>query len=195
MAHRDKKLTDARVLRAVAHPVRLALLEQLMLHGAATASELADRIDETPANCSWHLRKLAEHGFVEEAGGGQGRARPWRAVAEGMSWDASGAGPEETLAGEALSQVLIEREVARFADSRARVRADDAAWQQASDASQSLMWLTAEELGELNREVRELFVRHLERHRDPSLRPDGARLCALVQWGVPAYGLDPAEAD
>ena len=44
-----------------------------------TASQLADRLDESPANCSWHLRKLAEHDFIEEAEGGTG---PPAAVAD-----------------------------------------------------------------------------------------------------------------
>ena len=51
-----------------------------------TATELADRLDESPANCSWHLRKLAEHGFIEEAAGGTGRQRPWQSGVSGMRW-------------------------------------------------------------------------------------------------------------
>jgi hypothetical protein len=43
------------------------------------------RIGETPNNCSFHLRQLARYGFVEEAGGGKGRARPWRLAS--LGWD------------------------------------------------------------------------------------------------------------
>ena len=57
------------------------------MSGALTATQLADRLDETPANCSWHLRKLAEHAFVEEAGGGIGRQRPWQVRSVGLAWD------------------------------------------------------------------------------------------------------------
>lgn len=67
MAPPMRQLTDPTDLRALAHPVRMSILEQLIVFGPLTASELATRIDESPANCSWHLRKLAEHGFVEEA--------------------------------------------------------------------------------------------------------------------------------
>ena len=35
-------------------------------------------LGESPANCAFHLRTLAKYGFVEEAGGGRGRERPWR---------------------------------------------------------------------------------------------------------------------
>src|SRR4051794_21654441 len=79
MPHR--RLHDARELMALAHPVRMGIIEHLSVSGPLTATELADRLDESPANCSWHLRKLAEHGFVEEAGGGIGRKRPWRGPA------------------------------------------------------------------------------------------------------------------
>lgn len=193
MPYRENELTDPRALRAVAHPVRLALLEQLMINGAATASQLGDRIEESPANCSWHLRKLAEHGLVEEASGGRGRERPWQATSQGMTWDDSRGSSDQVLAGDALGRVLIERELARLSDSRRRVRDDSAAWQDASDVSQSLMWLTPEELGSINAQVRELFQRHLDRHEHPERRPEGARLCGLVQWGVPAYDVPVPE--
>ncbi len=69
-------------------------MELLTVSGPLTATELADRLDETPANCSWHLRKLAEHHFVEEAGGGIGRQRPWQVRSIGLAWDESDASPE-----------------------------------------------------------------------------------------------------
>ena len=83
----QRRLTDPRELRAVSHPVRLAILEHLTVEGPMTATALGTRIGESPANCSWHLRKLAEHGFVEEAPGGTGRQRPWRAASLGMRWN------------------------------------------------------------------------------------------------------------
>ncbi len=116
----QRRLTDPRELRAVSHPVRLAILEHLTVEGPMTATALGTRIGESPANCSWHLRKLAEHGFVEEAPGGTGRQRPWRAVSLGMRWNDVDDSPELQRAGDALSQVLVEREVARLAEWRAR---------------------------------------------------------------------------
>ena len=64
-----RRLRDPRALSALAHPVRLGIIELLATEGPMTASGLADRLDESPANCSWHLRKLAEHEFIEEAEG------------------------------------------------------------------------------------------------------------------------------
>jgi hypothetical protein len=35
-------------------------------------------LGESPASCAFHLRTLAKYGFVEKAGGGRSRERPWR---------------------------------------------------------------------------------------------------------------------
>ena len=140
MASSERKLSDPRAMRAVAHPVRLGIMEQLAVHGPMTATELASRLDETPSNCSWHLRKLAEHGFVEDAEGGTGRKRPWQVVSRGMRWGEVDESPELVRAGEALSQLMIEREVARLARSRARVRADASEWQEASTFGKESRW-------------------------------------------------------
>lgn len=164
-----------------------------MVRGAMTATELAGRLQETPSNCSWHLRKLAEHGFVEEAEGGTGRRRPWQAVSQGMSWGEPDESPELARAGDALNQLVIEREVARFAQSRARRREEPPQWQEASTSSQSMMWLTAGELNEINQAVSDLLLSRVDRFERPELRPDGARLCAFLAWGVPVYDMGTTE--
>jgi DNA-binding transcriptional ArsR family regulator len=170
-------------------------MEQLAVCGPMTATQLADRLEETPSNCSWHLRKLAEHGFVEEAEGATGRKRPWRAVRQGMRWGDVDESPELARAGEALSQLMIEREVARLAGSRARRREDTPPWQQASTWTQSMMWLTADELNEINLAVRDLIMSRVDRSEHPERRPEGARLCALLAWGVPADAAETASID
>ena len=195
MVYSQRKLNDPRALRAMAHPVRLGIMEQLAVYGSMTATELAERLKETPSNCSWHLRKLAEHGFVEEAEGGTGRERPWQAVTQGMEWGDVDETPELARAGEELSQLVIEREVARLASSRARRREDTPPWQEASTWTQSRIWLTADELNEINLAVRDLMMSRLDRFEHPEARPEGARLCALLAWGVPAYDFETAPDD
>ena len=59
-----RRVTDADALKALAHPLRMALLGALVTEGPLTASQAAALLSESPSNCSWHLRKLAEHGFV-----------------------------------------------------------------------------------------------------------------------------------
>ena len=180
-----RRLRDPRALTAVAHPVRLGILELLTLEGPMTATELADRLDETPANCSWHLRKLAEHDLIEEAAGGTGRQRPWQMRQVGLSWGAEGAGPEERRAGDALSRVMLERWVDRFLDSTSRLAESEPEWREASQLMQTMGWLTLEELREVNEGVTRLVRAYEDRLADPDKRPEGSRLVELVSWGAP----------
>lgn len=74
---------DARSLRGLAHPLRMRMLELLKLDGPATSTRLAERLGENTGTVSWHLRQLAEHGFIEEvADRGTKRERWWQAVRE-----------------------------------------------------------------------------------------------------------------
>src|SRR2546426_926461 len=75
------RLTDPRALRAYAHPTRIELVGLLRRQGPLTATQAAGLIGESVAGCSFHLRQLAKYGLVEEAGGGRGREKPWRATA------------------------------------------------------------------------------------------------------------------
>jgi DNA-binding transcriptional ArsR family regulator len=161
-------------------------MELLTVDGPLTATELADRLDETPANCSWHLRKLAEHEFVEEAGGGIGRQRPWRVRSVGLAWDDVEASPGELRAGRALEEMLLQRQVARFQQARAQLLDDgDRDWAEAASSTQLASWLTVEELDELNLELRTVLDRYAVRLTDPARRPAGSRLCEFVAWGAP----------
>jgi predicted ArsR family transcriptional regulator len=173
-------------------------MELLTVGGPLTATELADRLDETPANCSWHLRKLAEHAFVEEAGGGIGRQRPWQVRAVGLAWDDVDATPSERRAGRALEDMLLQRQIARFQQARVQLLEDgERDWADAATSSQHASWLTVEELDELNLEIRAVLGRYAERLTDPSQRPAGSRLCELVAWGAPLLlpGVDATPAD
>src|SRR5262249_56430236 len=60
--------------------LRLSLLGLLRTEGPLTATRAGELLGESSASCSFHLRQLAKYGLVEEAGGGRGRERPWRAT-------------------------------------------------------------------------------------------------------------------
>jgi DNA-binding transcriptional ArsR family regulator len=57
--HEVEPLTDARTIRALAHPLRLRMLDLLAERGPLTATRLSEYVGESPANCSFHLRTLA----------------------------------------------------------------------------------------------------------------------------------------
>lgn len=147
-----RKITDARTLRALAHPVRIAMFEELVVGGAMTATQLGELIGESATTCSFHLRQLAKYGFVEEAGGGHGRSRPWRLTSVGMSF-APGGDPEAEIASDAVLHMFRERQLARYQTWRQTRASYPAAWREAATDSEYLCYLTAEELAQMSSEV------------------------------------------
>src|SRR5689334_24569704 len=68
-------------LRALSHPTRLKILMRLRVEGPATATTLARELSLNTGATSYHLRQLAEHGFiVEDAERGDARDRWWKAA-------------------------------------------------------------------------------------------------------------------
>jgi DNA-binding transcriptional ArsR family regulator len=68
-------------LRALSHPTRLKILMRLRVEGPATATTLARELSLNTGATSYHLRQLAEHGFiVEDEERGDQRDRWWRAA-------------------------------------------------------------------------------------------------------------------
>src|SRR3954462_6265782 len=109
LSERTIELTDPRAMRAYAHPVRLALIGLLRTHGPMTATRAAARLGESSGTCSVHLRQLAKYGFCEEAGGGKGREKPWRATATFTSWSTASDDPERAEAEAHLNAVVAQR--------------------------------------------------------------------------------------
>src|SRR5215469_13041944 len=109
-----QRISDPRSMRAIAHPTRVALLEALYREGPLTATRAAELLDDSPGNMSWHLQTLAKYGFVEEAGGGRGRSRPWRRVAQTLDFDTSTGDAEQAAAGDALEAVYFDRNNSRL---------------------------------------------------------------------------------
>jgi len=161
---------DAGSLRALAHPVRLALLERLGRDGALTASEAGRLLGESAGTMSWHLSVLAKHGFVVEAEG-HGRRRPWQLAAGGQRWDADAADVDERAAGTALAQLVVNRHVRRI-ESWLEDRKDaPAEWREAADIASFTLHLTAAEAREITERVAEIMAGFAERLGRPELRP------------------------
>jgi DNA-binding transcriptional ArsR family regulator len=194
-----RELRDPRALRAIAHPVRVRLLEELAFGGPATATELSERIGESPANCSWHLRQLAKHAFVEEAGGGTGRQRPWQLVIQPKHLAAGDIDEELTIATTMAVRQLVAREYEALRAWFTTRHTEPAAWRDTVPITQNVGWCTAEELKHIGDEVSAAFDRFVHRVNDPASRPAGARPVRFMAWGVPAQPLpiasDPESPD
>jgi DNA-binding transcriptional ArsR family regulator len=182
----DRRLiSDPKTMRALAHPVRIALLEALGREGQLTATAAAEMLDESPGNMSWHLQTLAKYGYIEEAGGGKGRSRPWRIASVSNRFRTTTDDPEFDAAGEALESTFAARADARLREWWARRGSYSFAWRDAAFASSSLGYLTAEEMAEIGEEVAALFGRYRERVLNKELRPPGSQPTQLVAFGHP----------
>lgn len=77
---------DAAGLKALAHPVRLRILGLLRTEGPATSTTLATRLGLNTGATSYHLRQLAQHGFIaDDLARGNGRDRWWRAAHQSIA--------------------------------------------------------------------------------------------------------------
>jgi predicted transcriptional regulator len=180
------RLTDPRALRAYAHPVRMALVGLLRTEGPLTATRAAELLGESSGTCSFHLRQLAKYGLVEEAGGGTGREKPWRATTTSTAWDVPGDGTPETAAATSLlSTVAAEQYFEQLVRWLAASPGEPAEWQRAAMLGDRILYVTPAELEELRGRVREMLGEYFERNLRPELRPAGARLVSWLNIAFP----------
>jgi DNA-binding transcriptional ArsR family regulator len=174
-------------LRGLVHPLRLRLLDLLQADGPATATSLGKRIGQSSGVTSYHLRVLAEHGFiVEDAERGTGRDRWWRAVHRSTSFtfrmpDAPPA-PETVEEAEQFIRLVAEeshRRTLAFISTIASRRDELAGlpW----TVSEWPLQLTTDQARELRTAVSELIVRYRRDLADPERRSDTVRAYAVFQ--------------
>ena len=77
--HSRREITDLGSLKLLAHPMRYRVMDRLR-QGPATSTTLARALGLNTGVTSYHLRQMAEHGFIEEVPElSRGRERWWRA--------------------------------------------------------------------------------------------------------------------
>ncbi|GAA2747151.1 helix-turn-helix domain-containing protein [Kitasatospora cinereorecta] len=179
------RLSDPRALRAYAHPTRMALVGLLRREGPLTATHAAELIGESVASCSFHLRQLAKYGLVEEAGGGRGREKPWRATALFTSWDTAAEDPAAAEAAGALQRTVVERYAALAQRWLEVQRGESPAWRAAAGVGDTVLHLTAGELAELGARMDELTRPYLDRLGAGAERPADSRPVLLVRMALP----------
>jgi predicted ArsR family transcriptional regulator len=84
MAYEPRPMSDPRVLRAIAHPTRGRILDELGASGAMRAADVGEALGIPANQASFHLRQLAKYGLIEPApeAARDKRDRVWRAVEE-----------------------------------------------------------------------------------------------------------------
>lgn len=175
------EITDPHALRALAHPLRLDLIELLGTSGPLTAAESARRLGSTQASCSYHLRLLAKYGYVEQAAQvGDGREHPWQLTDVRQSW--SGDGP----AAHELERVFVQREADRILSWQGARAEQPEPWRDAAFLTGASLPLTAEELQDVRERLSAIVEPYVARLTDPSLAPDSARIVRVVLAGTPS---------
>jgi predicted ArsR family transcriptional regulator len=175
-------LDDPLAIRAMAHPVRLDLQALLGKVGPLTAADAARRLGISQALASHHLRQLAKYEFVEPAPGKDNRERPWRLVSTSQSWRKLDLSPEAAAAADVLEQLLAERALGDLADWHLRKAQEPAIWQEPTGIGHTGIYLTAEELAELEEQMSELLMRYVNERPidDKATRPPGSRLVDIT---------------
>lgn len=163
-----EQITDLSRLKAFTNPLRMQLYRLLYAAGTATASQLAEQVDQAPSLVSYHLRKLAEHGFVTEASGQStdGRERWWQVASEeGWSFRDSDFAdtPEGAAAVGALTRSIFDTRTAQYRAYLDQTVAWGKAWTDAAFSSEWMLDLTPAELAEMSDELEALTRRWRER--------------------------------
>lgn len=184
LASQELELTDALALRALAHPVRLAILEVLHAEGTATPTECGREVGESPQSCSYHLRALAKYGFVRRAESEDGRETRWELAAAGFRFSpTTSTAPEYEAAARTLAALVLERDDSIVADYLAHEADLDDEWREAALVTSGSIHVTPDELRVLQRELEGLLgpLRRTSR----AGRPDGSRRVHVVARAVP----------
>jgi DNA-binding transcriptional ArsR family regulator len=187
---RRTRITDPKALRALAHPLRLALLDHLMSFGEQTAAQCAAPVGSTASNCSYHLRALARVGLVEQGESVDGRERPWRSSSTGLEF-----GPRETegsRASTAAARAVDELALARDEEltRRALVRHDTQPmeWRAAEAHNSYALRITPRELAQLVSEIDRLVRPYIGLTRDEAPEDADVAYLRLLAFRHPEAG-------
>ncbi|MGW6914616.1 ArsR/SmtB family transcription factor [Kitasatospora sp. NPDC054939] len=178
---------DAKGLRALAHPVRVQLLGLLRTHGPSTATRLAERTGLTSGATSYHLRRLATAGFVEEdSERGNARDRWWRAVHRFTWWTDMSLADQEPEATLTYWQSIVSANARRAQQALGAYQTMPRDWRHAFDLSDWMLRLTPDEAHRLAVELAEVVGRY--RPDDPedlAAAPEGSARVALAIQVLP----------
>jgi DNA-binding transcriptional ArsR family regulator len=183
-APEESKLTSVGALRALGHPTRLRILAHLQLSGDATATECAAEVGESASSCSYHLRLLAQHGFVEQVPSGDGRERRWRHTVTSFDFDAGAERDAEFQAASALARAaLLELSDTNVRDYLATEHAFSPAWREAAAFLQTAVVASPAELVEITQRIQDVLAEYAPSARER--KPRGARIVHVSVRAVP----------
>lgn len=156
-------------LRALAHPLRIRILDLLPSRGPLTASKLGEIVGESSGSTSYHLRQLAKHGLVREVEGkGTARERWWERTPGGFSISSAGKdSPASRQTAEAVNMEFLrlrnERVMAFVRKGQEMDEATLQSWLGTTTFMTSNKWATPEQM----KAIIEAWERFAAEHIDP----------------------------
>jgi DNA-binding transcriptional ArsR family regulator len=152
---------DARAMKAFAHPLRMAMYSYLTDRGTATATSMAQHLNESTGQTSYHLRQLEKHGFVEEdTGRGSGRERWWKPVGFAVPTYELSQDESNRPAIQALFQTTLNQRAQALGRWLSVENHADPEWVRASIDSSSTRTMTARQARALSEELMSVIERH-----------------------------------
>lgn len=156
----SKIVPGAQALKALTHPDRLKMLGILRLEGAQTATTLAARLGLNSGATSYHLRQLAEHGFIEtDETLGNKRDRWWRARHESTIFEPAEAKGEALNATLAMMQSVTSRHAVDMQRAQERFLDLPLDWRKAQTLSDYTIAMPAEEARALMDAIHDILMR------------------------------------
>ena len=177
-SERTERLVDMASLKALAHPLRVSILDILSTYGPHTASGLAERLSESSGATSYHLRQLERHNFVREVEGrGSARERWWENVPGGIHLSPDNF--TEGSAGRSASRLIVRewmtnrnRVLGEFLDRGADELTPE--WMEATMISLANLSLTRQQTQELSERLMAIVDEYVDKYRGqrvPGARP------------------------
>jgi DNA-binding transcriptional ArsR family regulator len=183
----EVRLTDPGALRALAHPARLTVVDELYQGGERTASKLAALTGLTPSAMSYHLRALERWGVVERAEArGDKRERPWRAPARSLVLDAD-ASDSTTAATDVILGGYLQQLRDEFRRWSLVEAAEDEVWRELAGGRRAFLWLDEDEAAAFSEELSAVLDTYTA-DRDAVNHPAGTRRVLCLVAVVPAGG-------
>src|SRR6476620_5538884 len=135
-------LTDPKAIRALAHPARQRVIDELYGGAVLTATEAARLCGLTPSAMSYHLRALEQWGIiVRDNATADGRERPWRAPARSLHISSQAQAGASKVAAKAFAAAFI----GPFLEDLESWAASDRSGRKGSDMAKDRLWLSQEE--------------------------------------------------
>ncbi len=185
-----RRITDLDALKVFTHPLRIELYRALFTGGAATASRLAGQLGQAVSLVSYHLRKLAAHGFIVEAPelADDARERWWR-VERGFTFRNSdfGDSPQSVAVVGQVTRQLLRARQERYDTYLDGSASWGAQWVDAAFNWEYMPRLTVTEFQQLSEELRELIITYRERGRAAEAAGDteGREQVSVQMFGFP----------